>query len=68
MDYDGCKIDRKNTSGSCQFLGNSLVSWSNRKKNTVTLSSFEAEYVVTGCCCAQILWMKHQLEDQHQIL
>ena len=38
-DYDGCKIERKNTSGSCQFLGNSLVSWSSRKQNIVALFS-----------------------------
>jgi hypothetical protein len=25
-DYDGCKVDRKSTSGTCQFLGRSLVS------------------------------------------
>jgi hypothetical protein len=25
--YAGCKIDRKSTSGTCQFLGRSLVSW-----------------------------------------
>jgi hypothetical protein len=25
-DYAGCKVDRKNTSGTCQFLGRSLVS------------------------------------------
>jgi hypothetical protein len=24
-DYVGCKVDRKNTSGTCQFLGRSLV-------------------------------------------
>ena len=23
----------------------------------------EAEHVATGSCCAQVLWMKHQLED-----
>jgi hypothetical protein len=27
VDYVGCKIDRKSTSGTCQFLGRSLVSW-----------------------------------------
>jgi hypothetical protein len=25
-DYAGCKVDRKSTSGICQFLGRSLVS------------------------------------------
>ena len=52
VDYDGCKIDRKSTSGSCQFLGNCLVSWSSRKENTMALSSTETEYVVAKNCCA----------------
>ena len=30
-DYAGCKVDRKSTSGGCQFLGRSLVSWSSKK-------------------------------------
>ena len=25
-DYGGCKIDRKSTSGTCQFLGSNLIS------------------------------------------
>jgi hypothetical protein len=30
-DFAGCRVDRKSTSGTCQFLGSSLVSWSSRK-------------------------------------
>jgi hypothetical protein len=30
-DYVGCKVDRKSTSGTYQFLGRSLVSWSSKK-------------------------------------
>jgi hypothetical protein len=30
-DYTGCKVDRKSTSGTCQFLGRSLVSWTSKK-------------------------------------
>ena len=30
-DYAGCKVDRKSTSGTCQFLGRSLVLWSSKK-------------------------------------
>jgi hypothetical protein len=30
-DWVGCKIDKKSTSGTCQFLGRSLVSWASKK-------------------------------------
>jgi hypothetical protein len=38
-DWAGCKIDRKSTSGTCQFLGRSLVSWASKKQNSVALST-----------------------------
>jgi hypothetical protein len=57
-DYASCKVDRKSTTGTCQFLGRSLVSWSSKKQNSVALSTDEAEYVAAGACCAQLLWMK----------
>jgi hypothetical protein len=44
-DWAGCKIDRKSTSGTCQFLGRSLVSWASKKQNSVALSTAEAEYM-----------------------
>jgi hypothetical protein len=54
-DYTGCKIDRKSTSGTCQFLGRSLISWASKKQNSVALSTTEAEYIVAGHCCAELL-------------
>jgi hypothetical protein len=51
-DYAGCKIDRKSKSGTCQFLGRSLVSWASKKQNSVVLSTAEAEYIVAHHCCA----------------
>jgi hypothetical protein len=62
-DWAGCKINRKSTSGTCQFLGRSLVSWASKKQNSVTLSTAEAEYIVAGHCCAQLLWMRQTLRD-----
>jgi hypothetical protein len=62
-DYAGCKVHRKSTSGMCQFLGRSLVSWSSKKQTYVALSTAEAEYVATGQCCAQLLWMRQTLRD-----
>jgi hypothetical protein len=62
-DYAECKVDRKSTSGTCQFLGRSLVSWSSKKQTSVALSIVEAEYIAAGQCCAQLLWMRQTLQD-----
>ena len=62
-DYVGYKVERKSTSGICQLLGRSLVSWISKKKNSVSLSTAEAEYISAGSCCVQILWMKATLND-----
>jgi hypothetical protein len=67
-DYAGCKIDRKSTSRGCHLLGRSLVSWSSKKQNSVSLSTNEAEYIAAGACCAQILYMKQTLLDYGVIL
>ncbi|KAJ9542245.1 hypothetical protein OSB04_028751 [Centaurea solstitialis] len=62
-DHAGCKLNRKSTSGACQFLGDMLLSWSSRKQNCVSLSTAEAEYVAAACCCSHVLWIKTQLAD-----
>ena len=62
-DFGGCKIDRKSTSGTCHFLGHSLVSWHSKKQNSVALSTTEVEYIAAGLGCAQVLWMKQALSD-----
>jgi hypothetical protein len=62
-DYAGWKVDRKSTSRTCQFLGRSLVSWSSKKQTFVAISIAEAEYVVVGQCCMQLLWMRQTLRD-----
>ncbi|GAU46301.1 hypothetical protein TSUD_283270, partial [Trifolium subterraneum] len=63
VDYAGDKVERKSTSGACQFLGEALVSWCCRKQNTIALSTTEAEYVAASNCCSQVIWIKNQLED-----
>jgi len=62
-DYAGYKLDRKSTSGTCQFLGPSLVSRHSKKQNLVALSTAEVEYIAAGACCAQLLWIMQQLRD-----
>jgi hypothetical protein len=55
VDYAGCKVDRKSTSGTYQFLGRSLVCWSSKKQNSIAPSTAEAESVAAKSCCAQLL-------------
>jgi len=55
LDFAGCKIYRKSTSGTCHLLGSSLISWQCKKQACVALSTAEAEYIATGSCCAQTI-------------
>ncbi|KAI3692974.1 hypothetical protein L6452_32800 [Arctium lappa] len=62
-DYGGCKLDRKSTSGSCQFLGGKLVNWTSKKHNCVSTSTAEAEYVAAASCCSQVSLSEHHVEQ-----
>ncbi|GJR85018.1 putative ribonuclease H-like domain-containing protein [Tanacetum coccineum] len=59
----GATLDRKSTTGGCQFLGNRLISWQCKKQTVVATSTTEAEYVAAANCCGQVLWIQNQLLD-----
>ncbi|WVZ85031.1 hypothetical protein U9M48_031994 [Paspalum notatum var. saurae] len=61
--YASCRVDRKSTSGTCQFLGTSLISWSSCMQASVSLFTTEAEYIAATSYCSQLLWMKATLSD-----
>ncbi|GKC66498.1 retrovirus-related pol polyprotein from transposon TNT 1-94 [Tanacetum coccineum] len=62
-DHAGCQDTRRSTSGSMQFLGDRLVSWSSKRQKSAVISSTEAEYIALNGCCAQVLWIRSQLTD-----
>ncbi|GJU35431.1 retrovirus-related pol polyprotein from transposon TNT 1-94 [Tanacetum coccineum] len=62
-DHAGCQDTRRSTSGSMQFLGDRLVSWSSKRQKSDVISSTKAEYIAMSGCCAQILWMRSQFTD-----
>nr|GEW46514.1 hypothetical protein [Tanacetum cinerariifolium] len=62
-DHAGCQDTRRSTSGSAQFLGDKLVSWSSKKQKSTAISTTEVKYIAMSGCCAQILWMRSQLTD-----
>nr|GFA38695.1 putative ribonuclease H-like domain-containing protein [Tanacetum cinerariifolium] len=57
-DYACASLDKKSTTGGCQFLGCRLISWQCKKQTVVATSSTEAEYVAAASGCAQVLWMQ----------
>nr|GEZ49350.1 retrovirus-related Pol polyprotein from transposon TNT 1-94 [Tanacetum cinerariifolium] len=63
VDHAGCQDTRRSTSGSMQFLGERLISWSSKRQKSAAISNTEAEYIALSGCCAQILWMRSQLSD-----
>ncbi|GKB96173.1 putative ribonuclease H-like domain-containing protein, partial [Tanacetum coccineum] len=62
-DYAGANLDRKSTTGGCQFLGRRLITWQCKKQTIVATSTTEAEYVAAVSCCGQVLWIQNQMLD-----
>ncbi|GJY89617.1 putative ribonuclease H-like domain-containing protein, partial [Tanacetum coccineum] len=64
-DYAGASLDRKSTTGGCQFLGRRLISWQCKKQTIMANSTTETEYVAAANCCGQ---GKHGFEMDRSIL
>ncbi|GJW86631.1 putative ribonuclease H-like domain-containing protein [Tanacetum coccineum] len=63
-DYIGASLDRKSTTGGCQFLRSRLILWQCKKQTIIVANSTtEAEYVATASCCRQVLWIQNQMLD-----
>ncbi|GKD08504.1 hypothetical protein Tco_1188189, partial [Tanacetum coccineum] len=61
-DYAGASLDRKSTTGGCQFLKSILISWQCKKQTIIANSTTEAEYVAASCC-GQVFWIQNQMLD-----
>ncbi|GJU10445.1 putative ribonuclease H-like domain-containing protein [Tanacetum coccineum] len=53
-DYAGASLDRKSTTGGCQFLRRRLISWQCKKQTIVAKSTTKAEYVAAANCYGQV--------------
>ncbi|GJT48794.1 putative ribonuclease H-like domain-containing protein [Tanacetum coccineum] len=62
-DYARANLDRKSTTGGCQFLGRRLISWQCKKQTIVATSTTKAEYVAAANYCGQVLWIQNQMLD-----
>ncbi|GKG25347.1 hypothetical protein Tco_0395975, partial [Tanacetum coccineum] len=65
-DYARANINRKSTTGGCQFLGRRLILWQCKKQTIMATSTTEAEYVDAVNCCGQVLWIQfYEYKDLH---
>nr|GEU73036.1 retrovirus-related Pol polyprotein from transposon TNT 1-94 [Tanacetum cinerariifolium] len=62
-DYTRASLDRKSTTGDCQFLGKRLILWQCKKRTIVANSTTEVEYVAAANCYGEVLWIQNQLLD-----
>nr|GEY68331.1 putative ribonuclease H-like domain-containing protein [Tanacetum cinerariifolium] len=62
-DYACTSLDRKSTTGGCQFLVSRLISWQCKKQTIVANSITVAEYIAASSCRRQVLWPQNQLLD-----
>ncbi|GJV23170.1 putative ribonuclease H-like domain-containing protein [Tanacetum coccineum] len=53
-DYARTNLDKKYTTGCCQFFGCRLISWQCKKETVVANSTTEAGYVAASSCCGQV--------------
>nr|GFA62438.1 putative ribonuclease H-like domain-containing protein [Tanacetum cinerariifolium] len=62
-DYARASLDKKSTTGGCQFLAKRVISWKCKKQTVVANSTTKAEYVDAVSCCGQVLWIQNQMLD-----
>jgi hypothetical protein len=62
-DHDGDVEDSQSTSGILFYLGQSPISWQSQKQKSMSLSSYEVEYMVSSAAICQAIWLAGLLTE-----
>nr|GEV07450.1 retrovirus-related Pol polyprotein from transposon TNT 1-94 [Tanacetum cinerariifolium] len=67
IDYARASLDRKSTTGGCQFLRSRLISWQCKKQTMVATSTTEAKYVAVASSCGEATTKVKTINREEQI-
>jgi len=62
-DWGGNVDDLRYITGYAFNIGSRVITWSNKKQNTVSLSSAEAEYQAICATTCEAVWLRRLLQD-----
>ncbi|GJS34156.1 hypothetical protein Tco_1359932 [Tanacetum coccineum] len=62
-DHAGCLDISQRLLEEYSCVGDKLVSWMFKEQDCTAMSFAEAEYVALSASCAQVMWMRTQLQD-----
>jgi transposase InsO family protein len=57
-DFASSQDCRRSTSGYVALLNNGAVTWASKKRETVALSTMEAEYQSASLCGREVMWLR----------
>ncbi|KAI3754772.1 hypothetical protein L1987_54563 [Smallanthus sonchifolius] len=67
-DYGGCNLDKKSTSGCCQFLGGRLISWQCKKQTCVFLQQLKQNTLQLQAAVHRYHFIRDQAEKKRIVL